>query len=196
MVTEPLTTPWPAALGTPATESLAVAFAGFDGATARLARVMETPSGRVGPGEVIQAAAELSNVLWHSRSAVEHVARVRAGQQWRTYLDHLEPASDRDLLRACGWARNHAGHALASVARHREGGITLPMTFPISFPPARWVWTLRSELPAPDEHRPAGEAAYDAMLGGHDLAPSIQDMATWLTAADTALTPRDSPARR
>ncbi|WP_432521480.1 hypothetical protein [Kineococcus sp. SYSU DK006] len=183
MVTEPPTTPWPPVLGTPATESLAVVFAGFDGAAARLAEVIDAAGKDPAVEVAVQVNVELSTLLWFGRSAVEHVAHLRADRQWRTYLDTLTSADDRDLLRAFGWARNHAGHALARAAGYDPGLLPSVVLYPADdlYPKAtQWVWRPRAELPEPDQDRPAGEAAYDTVLAGQGLVPTVQAMAGWL----------------
>ncbi|MBB2900477.1 hypothetical protein FHR75_001265 [Kineococcus radiotolerans] len=190
MVTEPPTAPWPPFIGTPATESLTVAFAGFDGAAARLAEVIDAAGEDPATGVIVMVNVELSALLWFARSAVEHLAHLRADRQWRTYLNTMAPAEDRDLLRAFGWARNHAAHALARTAGYDPGLLPSDTLYPADdlCPRAtQWVWRSRAELPEPDQDRPGGEAAYDAALASRALILTVQAMATWLTRTDEAL---------
>jgi len=191
MVTEPLT-PWPPVLGKPVTESLSVAFAGFDGAAARLAEVMSRTATVDSPSpDLVAGNVELSAALWFARTAVEQIGKREWPGGWDAFLGQLLPSEDT-LLLAFGWARNHAGHALARVAAHHSGLLPGDDLYPSDdlYPQgARWVWAQRDDLPA-GRRDTDGEGAYDRTLSGADLQPSIQAMANWLRKTDGGLVSR------
>jgi hypothetical protein len=169
----------------PATTSLAVAFAGFDGAAARLAATIDY-AGYEPDDDRLAINVELSALLWFARSAVEHLAQNWTGG-WSGFLAQLD-AADNDLLNAFRWARNHAGHALARTSEDAwvPGRAYLDGFF---HAPAQlwWLWAPRPGLPEGMTRNRDGQDAYDGELASRDVRPSIQAMAAWLVTADRRL---------
>ncbi len=121
------------------------------------------------------------------------------GYGWRrdpalSGTDELE-----SLMSGLRYVRNRVHHqwADALVSRAVRGGLTFPMSFPVSFGTVvRWVWRDLNELPtAPDVSREApGREAYGMALAGHKVSEALQAMSQAFAFIGSLLDP-PTPAR-
>ena len=84
-------------------------------------------------------------------------------------------------------ARNQAGHQRAFMVRS-EGGLTFPVTFPLTIPPMRVVWRPVEELPPPSPDHDgkiakARREQYATLLVGRPVAESLNHAAAWFAHA-------------
>jgi len=181
MSAQPSAESWPPNLGGARTSSLVLPLAGFDAARTRLGEV--TTRLQI---DLLEANVELSAALWFARLAVEQIRmREWPGGQPKFDSDMKKAGHDR-LLAGFRWARNQAGHALASAAAHDPGLFPSPDLFPGEdvFPGApRWLWASRADLPpAKPDH--FGEQGYDSVLAGQELRVPLEAMSVWLRGVD------------
>jgi hypothetical protein len=127
------------------------------------------------------AVDDLIALTWSPRGKVE-------GYGWRS--DPAIGGGDElsNIMSGLRYARNRVHHQWAD-ALVMEGGLTFPVTFPVTF--SAFVWRPACDLPTPpDEGREApGRTAYATALAGHRADSALEEMGRAFTFIGQLLDP-------
>ncbi|MGA5824282.1 hypothetical protein ACPC54_41375 [Kitasatospora sp. NPDC094028] len=87
------------------------------------------------------------------------------------------------MIRGLQWLRNRTTHALPLTLR-AVGGLSTPITVPITLPSHSIIWHHADQLPPEDPNytSPAGRSAYNTAFAHKPLLDPLDDVAQWFAA--------------
>ncbi|MGW2546334.1 hypothetical protein ACWC5I_37070 [Kitasatospora sp. NPDC001574] len=140
-----------------------------------------------------QARVRLAHCLTETTNLYAVTVPVMESAYWARTLDeqltNADPAYKDARLRPAGtvvravqWLRNQSTHALPLTVR-AIGGLTMPITLPLTLQPVSVHWLPADELPPenPKYASPKGRQAYNDTFAHRPLLEPLEDVAQWFT---------------
>lgn len=152
------------------------------GAVERAISGLAGAAGRLMPIDKNNHAIPLTEFCWWAISADDALEKVIGKQPYRAARD---ADSDGQLASGLRYVRNALGHAQLT-ATMINGGLTLPITLPVTFPPITIHWAPATELDTGFKDRsPDVRARYTRHLEGQLVDETTYAARRWLERAHT-----------
>lgn len=116
----------------------------------------------------------LTEFCWWAISLDEGLREVRPD-----YLSRRNTHPHGQVVTGIKRIRNVLGHQRLIVTR-QEGGLSFPVTFPISFPPVVARWVDAETLPEPNTPEPTNDRYYRQYVAGRTLDETADAVRRWL----------------